>query len=165
MKVRNVCKLTWLRITWATCGVTWVTILLYFWSLGWKFCWVSCLTIFCIMASAVLNAEYLNDFTEASGCLIRRSDKIPPSSVTADGHLSSDTVVVAALNQHRGYKGPLLTGTIRLFWILWQILWFIAVITNSHKFPYILNPPLYLKSHQCWLMKDSIYDVWNQIAR
>ena len=50
-------------------------------------------------------------------------------------------VVVAALDQHKRYKGPPLTGTIRLFWISWQILWFIAVITNSHTFPYILNPP------------------------
>ena len=48
---------------------------LYFRSLGWKFCWVSCLTIFYIMASAVLNAEYMNDFIEACGCLIRRSDR------------------------------------------------------------------------------------------
>ena len=34
-----------------------------------------------------------------------------------------------------------LTGTIRLFWISWQILCFFTVITNSHTFPYILNPP------------------------
>ena len=48
---------------------------------------------------------------------------------------------LAALDQHKGYKGPPLTGTICLFWISWQILWFIAVITNSHTFPYILNTP------------------------
>ena len=51
------------------------------------------------------------------------------------------TVAVVALDQHRGYKGPPLTGTIRLFWISWQNLWFIALITNSHTFPYILNAP------------------------
>ena len=50
-------------------------------------------------------------------------------------------VAAAALDQHKRYKGPLLTGTIRLFWISWQILRYFAVITNSHTLPYILNPP------------------------
>ena len=40
-------------------------------------------------------------------------------------------MALVALDQHKG----------RSFWISWQILWFIAVITNSRAFPYILNPP------------------------
>ena len=50
-------------------------------------------------------------------------------------------MTVAALEQHKRYKGPPLADTILLFWISWQILWFIAVITNFHTFPYILNSP------------------------
>ena len=48
-----------------------------------------------------------------------------------------------ALDQHRRYVGPPLTGTIRYNTFIMnfmQILWFIAVITNSLTFPFILNP-------------------------
>ena len=86
----------------------------------------------------------------------------------------SKRVVVVALDQHRGYKGPPLTGTI--FEISWQIPWFIAVIKNSHTFPYILNPPtpppqtwaacvsgllgdvtVALSNHLLWLLRSSIH--------
>ena len=52
--------------------------------------------------------------------------------------------LLVALDQHKGFKGPPLTGTIRLYWITWQILWFITVITDSHTFPYILTRLEYL---------------------
>ena len=48
-------------------------------------------------------------------------------------------MAVPALDQHKWYKGPPLTGTIRLFWISWQIRWFIVIITTFHTFPYILT--------------------------
>ena len=57
-------------------------------------------------------------------------------------------VAVVALDQHKGYKRPLFTGTICLCWIAWQILLFIMVTKNSYTFPYNLEYPH--PSPQAW---------------
>ena len=40
-------------------------------------------------------------------------------------------MVVAALDQHEGYKGPQLTGMTRLFWISWKN----PIIYRGHYIP------------------------------
>ena len=67
-------------------------------------------------------------------------EAVPVDSLSKDGEtiqrISPDYIVtVAALDQHKRNKGPPFTSTMRLLWISWQILWIIAVITNSHTWP------------------------------
>ena len=75
-------------------------------------------------------------------------------------------VAVASLDQHRGYKGPSLTGTTRLLRISWQIHWLSRSLQIPTHFliswiplplPPKPGPPVVSSTMMCILYKSYIY--------